>query len=123
IDRVEVLGFVDDRRSTAWIKSAGGRVMNLLTKGSERHCRTQLKRSPAQHLADIRRTIAHALDQGLRVNVYLEDWSNGHRDSPDYVYALVEGLQGTGIGHVMLPDTLGVMAPEEVRAGISDMIS
>src|SRR6185295_12065336 len=85
LDRVEVLGFVDHRRSTAWIKSAGGRVMNLLTKGSERHCRTQLKRSLAEHLADIRRTVGYALDQGLRVNVYLEDWSNGHRDSPDYV--------------------------------------
>ena len=122
-DRVEVLGFVDGGLSAAWIASAGARVMNLLTKGSERHCRTQLKRTLAEHVEDIRRTIACAQDRGLRVNVYLEDWSNGYRDSPDYVYALVEGLQGKGVGHVMLPDTLGVMTPEEVYAGISDMLA
>ncbi len=122
-DRVEVLGFVDGRKSAGWIASAGARVMNLLTKGSERHCRMQLRRTLAEHLEDIRRTVGCAQDQGLRVNVYLEDWSNGYRDSPDYVYALVEGLQGTGVDHVMLPDTLGVMTPEEVYAGLTDMIS
>ena len=122
-DRVEVLGFVDGRRSADWIARTGGRVLNLLTKGSERHCRTQLGRTLAQHLEDVRRTVAYALERGLRVNAYLEDWSNGYRDSPDYVYALVEGLQGTGVEHVMLPDTLGVMMPEEVHAGLSDMAS
>ena len=121
--RVEVLGFVDHKRSTDWIVSAGARVMNLLTKGSERHCRTQLKRTLAEHLKDIRRTVTYALERDLRVNVYLEDWSNGYRDSPDYVYAMVEGLQGSGVDHVMLPDTLGVLMPEEVSAAISDMLA
>ena len=122
-DRVEVLGFVDGRRSAAWIASTGSRVMNLLTKGSERHCRTQLRRTLAEHLDDIRRTVGCALDEGLRVNVYLEDWSNGYRESPDYVFGLVEGLQGIGVDHVMLPDTLGIMTPEDVHAAISDMIA
>ena len=36
-DRVEVLGFVDDSRSADWIVKSGARVMNLLTKGSEKH--------------------------------------------------------------------------------------
>lgn len=122
-DRVEVLGFVDGSRSAAWIASTGVRVMNLLAKGSERHCRTQLRRTLAAHLDDIRRTVDSALSEGLRVNVYLEDWSNGYRDGPDYVYAMVEGLQETGIAHVMLPDTLGVMTPEQVYDGVSDMIT
>ncbi len=123
LERVEVLGFVDERRSPDWIVSAGGRVMNLLTKGSERHCRMQLRRTLEQHLEDIRRTVEYACEQELKVNVYLEDWSNGYRDSRDYVYALVEGLQGTGVAHVMLPDTLGVMTPDEVDASLSDMIT
>jgi len=122
-DRVEVLGFVDDDRSADWIVESGARVMNLLTKGSERHCRTQLRKSPEEHLADAQRTIGCARDRGLVVNVYLEDWSNGYRDRRDYVYDFVEGLRGTGITHVMLPDTLGVMTPEEVGAGLSDMIA
>jgi D-citramalate synthase len=122
LEQVEVLGFVDGDRSAAWIESAGGRVLNLLTKGSERHCRMQLGKTIAQHLEDVRATVACALGRGLRVNVYLEDWSNGFRDSRDYVLEMVEGLQGTGIARVMLPDTLGVMIPEEVQAAISEMI-
>jgi D-citramalate synthase len=123
LDRVEVLGFVDGKKSADWIVGAGARVLNLLTKGSERHCRTQLGKSLEQHLADIRKTLVYALGRGLRVNVYLEDWSNGYRDSPDHVFDLVEGLQGTGVARVMLPDTLGVMVPEEVEAALADMIA
>ncbi len=120
---VEILGFVDERRSADWIVSTGGRVMNLLTKGSERHCRMQLRRTLEQHLEDIRRTVEYARERGLKVNVYLEDWSNGYRDSRDYVYALVEGLRKTGVAHLMLPDTLGVMTPDDVQASVSDMIA
>jgi D-citramalate synthase len=123
LDRVEVLGFVDGVRSADWIVGAGGCVLNLLTKGSERHCRAQLGKTLDEHVADIRRAVGHALERGLRVNVYLEDWSNGYRDSPAYVFRLVEALQGSGIGRIMLPDTLGVMTPEDVTAAISDMIA
>lgn len=123
LEQVEVLGFVDGSRSADWLVASGARVMNLLTKGSERHCRGQLGKSLEEHLEDIRRTVGCALERGLRVNVYLEDWSNGYRDGPAYVYGLVEGLQGTGVSHVMLPDTLGVMMPEEVHAALSDMIA
>jgi D-citramalate synthase len=123
LERVEVLGFVDGKKSVDWIASAGGRVLNLLTKGSERHCRMQLRKTLPQHLEGVRSTVAYALDRDLGVNVYLEDWSNGIRDSRDYVLGMIEGLQGTGIARVMLPDTLGVMVPEEVHAAIADMIA
>ncbi len=122
-DRVEVLGFVDFKRSVDWICDAGGKVINLLTKGSENHCRNQLHKTLAQHVGDIRKTINYARKQGLKVNVYLEDWSNGYRDSPEYVYELVERLQESDIGYIMLPDTLGVMAPDEVYASLVDMIA
>jgi (R)-citramalate synthase len=121
-DRVEVLGFVDGGRSVDWICQAGGRVINLLAKGSERHCRQQLGKTLEQHLQDVRETIDVALDKGLAVNLYLEDWSNGYRDNADYVYALVERLAEAGIGHFMLPDTLGVMTPDRVFAAMTDMI-
>ena len=83
LDRVEVLGFVDGTTSADWIVSCGGKVMNLLCKGSERHCRGQLGKSLQEHAADIRRTIEYARSIGLAVNLYLEDWSNGMKDSPD----------------------------------------
>jgi D-citramalate synthase len=121
-DRVEVLGFVDGGRSVDWIRSAGGRVINLLAKGSEKHCRCQLGKTLDQHVADVRRTIAIANARGLAVNLYLEDWSNGYRDDPGYVYTLVEALADADIGHFMLPDTLGVMTPDGVAAAISDMV-
>ena len=111
---VEVLGFVDHTKSVDWILETGGEVINLLTKGSEKHCREQLGKTLVQHTADILQTVNYAQEKGLAVNVYLEDWSNGYQNSPDYVYALMESLQHTGIRHFMLPDTLGVLSPDEV---------
>ena len=120
-ERVEVLGFIDHRRSVDWIESANGAVLNLLTKGSEKHCREQLGHTPQQHFDKIKRTVDYARERGLQVNAYLEDWSNGYADSRDYVYEMMERLQGLPIEHYMLPDTLGVMSPDEVRASLSDM--
>jgi len=121
-DRVEVLGFIDYGKSVDWILEAGGQVINLLAKGSEKHCRHQLGKTPDEHLHDLRANIELARDKGRAVNLYLEDWSNGYRDNPDYVYRLVDGLADTGIGHFMLPDTLGVMTPDRVSAALTDMI-
>lgn len=114
LSRVEVLGFVDGKTSVDWIYNTGCRVINLLTKGSEKHCTFQLKKTLQEHLADIRQTVAYAIDKGMDLNVYLEDWSNGIKDSPDYVFGLVDGLKDTGIRRFMLPDTLGVLNPLQV---------
>jgi D-citramalate synthase len=121
-DRVEVLGFVDGGKSVDWIKQAGGSVINLLAKGSEKHCTTQLRKTMQQHAEDVRRNVAIAREKGLEVNLYLEDWSNGYADKRDYVYSLMDALQGVGIAHFMLPDTLGVMTPERVFTAVLDMI-
>lgn len=114
LSRVEVLGFVDGKTSVDWIYNTGCRVINLLTKGSEKHCTFQLKKTLQEHLADIRKTVAYAIDKGMDVNVYFEDWSNGIKDSPDYVFGLVDGLKDTGIRRFMLPDTLGILNPLQV---------
>ncbi len=123
LDKVEVLGFVDHKKSVDWVVETGGRVINLLAKGSEKHCREQLGRTLDQHIQDVCQTVAYAQEQGLRVNVYLEDWSNGYQDSRDYVFGLLEGIQSIGIADFMLPDTLGVMTPDEVFAAMTDMIT
>lgn len=60
LSRVEVLGFVDGNVSVDWIYNAGCRVINLLTKGSEKHCKFQLKKTLEQHLADIRQVVSYA---------------------------------------------------------------
>ena len=122
LQQVEVLGFIDHTRSVDWIVSAGGKVINLLCKGSEKHCLTQLRKSPEQHIEMVKTTINYAHDNGLSVNVYLEDWSNGYADKPEYVFNLVSALHDCGIDHFMLPDTLGVMSPMQVHTAISDMI-
>ena len=107
LDRVEVLGFVDGHQSIDWIADCGCRVVNLLAKGSLKHCRQQLGKSPDEHIADIRRSVAYAKERGMAVNLYLEDWSNGMKDSPQYVYQLMDALVDSGIRRFMLPDTLG----------------
>ena len=121
LERVEVLGFTNHKRSVDWIRSTGGKVINLLTKGSAKHCKEQLGLCLQDHLKGIEQTIDYAKSEGLLVNVYLEDWSNGYADSPEYVYEMMETLQGLPIEHYMLPDTLGVMSPDEVFASLTDM--
>src|SRR5690606_12650998 len=59
-DRVEIMGYCDGDLSVRWIKGVGGRVMNLLTKGSERHCREQLRQTPEQHRSNVAATIEAA---------------------------------------------------------------
>ena len=82
-----------------------------ITKGSLRHLEKQLKKTPGQHADDIIRVIGHAGVRGLSVNLYLEDWSNGMADSPEYVFALLDRLRFEPVQRVMLPDTLGVLNP------------
>ncbi len=119
LDRVEVLGFVDGGLSIDWIAQCGGTVINLLAKGSLKHCTQQLHKTPEEHIADIKYELSLAAQRGMSVNLYLEDWSNGMKDSPEYVYQLMDALTSNSqlpipIQHFMLPDTLGVMNPLQV---------
>ena len=121
VGKIEILGFVDYKRSVNWIKKAGGGVINLLAKGSEKHCREQLGKDLASHVDDIIRTVEYAKEQQLSVNMYLEDWSSGYRDSQDYVHGLISGTQHLGISHYLLPDTLGLFSPNEVFDSLTEM--
>lgn len=112
-DHIEVLGFVDGEVSINWIRQAGCKVLNLLTKGSLKHVTEQLKKTPQEHADDIRQVIHKAHEQGLRVNVYLEDWSNGMRHSQDYVFFMINTLKELPVDRIMLPDTLGILNPVE----------
>ncbi|MBT5794114.1 MAG: 2-isopropylmalate synthase, partial [Deltaproteobacteria bacterium] len=114
LDCIEVLGFIDQKRSVDWIKESGCTVMNLLTKGSENHCKNQLRKTLKEHVVDIKQTLKYAHANQLSVNVYLEDWSNGYHNSPEYVFEMMAALKDDGIKHFMLPDTLGVLSPDEV---------
>jgi len=111
LNRVEVLGFVDGGQSVDWIDACGCKTLNLLAKGSLKHCTQQLQKTPAEHIEDIRKVVKYARSKGITVNLYLEDWSNGMKDSPAYVYQLMDQLCDSGISRFMLPDTLGIMNP------------
>lgn len=111
LHKLEVLGFVDGDASLNWIESAGCRVVNLLCKGSYKHVTEQLRKLPEQHIADIRSVVSLATEKGIDVNIYLEDWSNGIKNSPDYVFLLVDVLKDLPIRRFMLPDTLGILNP------------
>ncbi|MDD4199625.1 MAG: alpha-isopropylmalate synthase regulatory domain-containing protein [Paludibacter sp.] len=115
IGKVEVLGFVDGKTSLEWIQGAGCKVLNLLCKGSENHCKFQLRKTPEEHLADIKQVLAYAREMNIDVNIYLEDWSNGMRNSEDYVFFMVDSLKDESIKRFMLPDTLGILNPTETH--------
>ena len=114
LNKVEVLGFVDGKLSLDWIESCGCRNINLLAKGSLRHCKQQLYKTPDEHVDDIMRSLDYADKLGIGVNIYLEDWSSGMKDSPEYIYHLMERLYNTNIKRFMLPDTLGITNPLQV---------
>lgn len=123
LPRVEMLGYCDGKTSVDWIAATGGRVMNLLIKGSEEHCRTQLGLEPEAHRAAVLQTARHARRKRMRLHPYLEDWSNGVRDSFDYVFAMVQVLRELGVERIYLPDTLGVFAPDDVTRYVGLMTS
>lgn len=122
LEAIEVLGFLDGGQSVDWITRAGGRVINLLAKGSERHCRLQLGQTPAQHFERIAAEVNRATAAGLKVNLYLEDWSNGMKQSRDYVFAMMDALRHLPVERFMLPDTLGVLNPYDTLSYVHDMV-
>jgi len=111
--KVEVLGFVDGEISLNWIKDAGGNVINLLCKGSLRHLEKQLRKTPEKHVSDIKEIIRKAEAFDMQVNIYLEDWSNGMIHSEEYVLYMLDSLKNENIERFMLPDTLGILNPEQ----------
>jgi D-citramalate synthase len=111
--KVEVLGFVDGDISLNWINDAGGKVINLLCKGSLRHLEKQLRKTPEKHVSDIKEIIRKAEAIDMQVNIYLEDWSNGMIHSEEYVLYMIDSLMNENIERFMLPDTLGILNPEQ----------
>ena len=119
LSAIEVLTFVDKGISIEWMEKAGVKVQNLLTKGSLNHLTHQLKKTAEQHFQEIKEVIELAQTKGIDTNVYLEDWSNGMRNSPEYVYQYLDFLATQPIKRVLLPDTLGVLTPSETFEYIS----
>ncbi len=113
LNAVEVLTFVDNGVSIKWMLEAGAKVQNLLAKGSLNHLTYQLKKTPNQHFKEIKEAINFAEKHGIETNIYLEDWSNGMRNSKDYVYEFLEFLKTQNVARIMLPDTLGILTPKE----------
>jgi D-citramalate synthase len=122
IKKIEALGFIDGTLSIDWLKEAGIRTVNLLSKGSLNHVQGQLGKTPHEHVADIKEVINYADNQGFDVNLYLEDWSNGMIHSPEYVFFLVDELKYENIKRFMLPDTLGILNHEQTFSFCKQMI-
>lgn len=123
LDKLEVLGFVDGDVSLNWIQKAGCKMVNLLCKGSYKHVTEQLHKTPQGHIDDIRDLIIRAQQMGIGVNLYMEDWSNGIIHSPEYVFTFVDALKDLPIQRFMLPDTLGILNPENTYVYCKEMIN
>ena len=122
-EKMEILGFVDGGRSVDWIRNSGGSVINLLCKGSRKHCEVQLKKTPERHFSEIRREVEKAVNAGLKVNCYLEDWSGGVYDSFDYVLNQLNTLKDLPVERFMLCDTLGRLNVPKLTTALNLMRS
>jgi D-citramalate synthase len=123
LERIEMLGYCDGDLSPAWLAGTGGRVLNLLVKGSEKHCRGQLRMTPEQHRRRVAQTVAAAKKRRLALNAYLEDWSSGVKDSPEYVFAMTRHLLDLGVARIYLADTLGIQSPAETARAVELMVA
>lgn len=123
LGQLEVLGFIDNGVSVEWVKNSGCRTINLLAKGSEEHCRVQLRKTPQKHIDDVCTEISRAAEAGLGVNLYLEAWSAGMRSNFAYIYKMVDAVRELPVKRVMLADTLGILTPEEVARYLDWMTS
>ncbi len=120
LKNIEVLAFVN-KKSIDWIYESGCKTANLLCKGSLRHAKEQLGKTKEQHLEDIKTIVNYAKSKDLDVNLYLEDWSNGMKESKDFVYYMLDGVQSLDMKRIMLPDTLGILSPEETYNFIKEV--
>ncbi|MBL29794.1 MAG: 2-isopropylmalate synthase [Flavobacteriaceae bacterium] len=121
--RIEVLTFLDNGTSIEWLLKSGARVQNLLTKGSLNHLKHQLKQTPEEHFKNIEENIKKAEENSIISNIYLEDWSNGMRDSKEYVIELLNFISSLNIKRVLLPDTLGILSPIQTNSYVSEIIN
>ncbi len=120
--QIEVLGFVDHDKTVEWMKGTGVKVLNLLTKGSLHHLTNQIRKTPQEFFKDIEKTVSFASKEGIVVNAYLEDWSNGYFKSMDYVKELIRFLRTLPVQKIFLADTLGVLSPKEVTIAVTDLV-
>jgi D-citramalate synthase len=123
IDNIEVLSFIDKNKSIDWILPTDCRNLNLLTKGSKRHCECQLNKTPQEHLKDIRETLDCALKNKMSCSVYLEDWSGGMLSSKDYIYYMLDNYSEWNIfKNIYLADTLGILNTDSTFRFISEIV-
>ena len=113
LEQLEILTFIDGGKSLAWVANSGCRTVNLLAKGSEEHCRVQLRKSPQRHRDDLSRELDTAFKYGFNVNVYLEAWSQGVEDNFTYVCNMLDMLSQFPVKRIMLADTLGILTPDK----------
>lgn len=124
--KIEILGFLDNGLSIEWINKVGGRVINLLTKGSEFHCRQQLSQTPEEHWEKIKEEVLLAKEKGLIVNLYLEDWSGGFLDyienNNQYIKQMIQKVSSLPINRLMFADTRGVLFTELAEKFLKESI-
>lgn len=112
--KIEALSFVDHKRSIDWLQNSKCRRINLLTKGSRKHCEKQLGKSIGGHLEMIKNTVDYAHSKDFWVAAYLEDWSQGIQEDDLYVRSMIHALKELNVVRIHLCDTLGVLNPEKV---------
>jgi len=123
-NRIEVLAFVDGKQSIDWLRETGVTTANLLCKSSLRHLSGQLHKSPEEHIRDIEAFCTAATEQGIHINIYLEDWSNGVRTDYEYVTFLMKHLLALGcVDRFMLADTLGILSPDQTYELVRKMVT
>lgn len=122
VENIEVLSFTDKTKSVDWLLPTGCKCLNLLTKGSKRHCELQLGKTPKEHLDNIKETYNYAVKNGMSLSLYLEDWSGGMLSDKDYVFYMLDAYKEWNIfKRFYLCDTLGILDYEKTYKFVDEI--
>ena len=122
LEKLEILGFIDNGKSLRWISNTGCQTVNFLAKGSPEHCQLQLRRTPQKHIDDVVREISNAAEKEMNINLYLEAWSAGVKTDLPYICTLLDSIRQLPVRRIMLADTLGIFSPEDTTKYIQWML-
>ncbi|HUH46089.1 MAG TPA: hypothetical protein VLZ54_02955, partial [Arenibacter sp.] len=80
-------------------------------------------KTPEEHFNEIHTALTEAAKAGIGSNVYLEDWSNGMRNSKEYVFQYLDFLATQPVKRIMLPDTLGILTHTETAEYFAEVVA
>ena len=116
-------GKVDADETLAHLVAAGTEVVCIVGKCWDYHVTEALKTTLGEGIAMVSDSVAHLVEQGMRVFFDAEHFFDGHRRNPELSLAVIEAAAMAGAEAVVLCDTNGGSLPPDIERAVADVVS